>query len=327
MALTEQTFEILPTPKWQGKPVPAEQTTNVLYGIFGHLGSPLTYVILLAIFGVTAWNALGLFILTSIPFVTFTLWAEKQHPSIELPKPTAREFFDGLIMVFIKGVGVGGGLVTLGWWAHSHVPLWEMLGVRQGLSHAWWLIAAATLGTDLAYYWIHRTMSHSRGQAPVLRYYRKKHSAHHAVTALDFLRGNQSSLVDTAVSQFQPSLIVISWLLGLDLGGTLVAYALVLMLQATDHTSATFSIGWLNWIFMDNHAHKLHHCKRGHLINHAAAFAFWDRLWGTYYEDWSISSNFMHHHGVSLPIRRVEADRKRPGQLLDTSALGVDVPI
>ena len=318
-SMTDQTFVTLNRPK-----VPVEQTTGLLYGIFGHLGSPISYVILLVIFGVTPLNALTMFLATSLVFVSFTLWAEHTNPSLTLPKPTAREVVDGLIMVFIKGVGVGGGLVMGGWWLLSHVPLWSLLGVRDGLSNSWWLIAAATLATDLAYYWIHRTMSHSRGQAPVLRYYRKKHSAHHSVSELDFLRGNQSSLVDTAVSQFQPSLIVISWLLGLDLGGTLVAYGLILALQATDHTSATFSIGPLNWIFMDNHAHKLHHCKRGHLINHAAAFAFWDRLWGTYYEDWSLSSNYMHHHGISLPIKRVEPDKKAGGKLVDTSDLGVD---
>jgi sterol desaturase/sphingolipid hydroxylase (fatty acid hydroxylase superfamily) len=323
MNWSAMTFEVLPRPKGpQGAVVPPEQTTNLVYGTFGHLGSPVTYTLAMAWCGVTVANAIGLFILTSIPFILFTLVAEKRHASLELPKPTPREFWDGMVMVFVKGVGIGGGLVAAGWWLHAHVPLWQLLGVRQGLSNSWWLIAVATLGTDLAYYWIHRMLSHSRGQAPLLRYYRKKHSAHHAVTALDFLRGNQSSLVDTAVSQFQPSLIVISWLLGLDLAGTLVAYGLVLLLQATDHTSATYSIGWLNWIFMDNHAHKLHHCKRGHLINHAAAFSFWDRLWGTYYEDWSLSSNYIHHHGLSLPIRRVDRARTSPSQRVDADAAG-----
>ena len=308
-----QTYTLLAKPQ-----VPAEQMGGLVYGIFGHLGSPITYVILLGIFGVTALNALLLFLATSAVFVTFTLAQEKRNASLELPKPNRQEFIDGLFMVFVKGVGVGGGLVTAGWWLLSHVPLWGALHSN------WWLITAATLGTDLAYYWIHRRLSHSRGQAKVQRYYRKKHSAHHAVTELDFLRGNQSSLVDTAVSQFQPSLIVISWLLGMELGPTLVAYGLILMLQATDHTSVTFNVGKLNWIFMDNHAHKLHHCKRGHLINHAAAFAFWDRLWGTYYEDWSMSSNYLHHNGISLPIKRVEPDRHAGGKVRDTSDEGVD---
>jgi sterol desaturase/sphingolipid hydroxylase (fatty acid hydroxylase superfamily) len=129
------------------------------------------------------------------------------------------------------------------------------------------------------------------------------------VTELDFLRGNQSSYADTSLTQFQPSLIVISWLLGMDLAPTLVAYGLILQLQATDHTNITFNIGWLSYIFMDNHAHKLHHCKRGNLINHAAGFSFFDRWFGTYYENWQLSSNYLHHHGIPLPIKR--ADEKK----------------
>jgi sterol desaturase/sphingolipid hydroxylase (fatty acid hydroxylase superfamily) len=78
-----------------------------------------------------------------------------------------------------------------------------------------------------------------------------------------------------------------------------------LALQATDHTSVTYNIGWLKYIFMDNHAHKFHHCKRGNFINHAAAFSMWDRWFGTYYENWDLSSNYLHHHGISLPIKPV----------------------
>ncbi|HHG86516.1 MAG TPA: fatty acid hydroxylase family protein, partial [Bacteroidetes bacterium] len=278
--------------------IPSEQEGNIAYGIFGHLGSPFSYVILLAIFGVTVWTAIGLFFAVSAVFLAFTFIAEAQNPSIKLPKVTPKEIWDGLGMVFIKGVGVGGGFVTLGWWVLSHIPLYGEL------YNNWWLIIAATLGTDLAYYWIHRLMSHSRGNNPILKFYRKKHAAHHSVTELDFLRGNQSSLVDTAIGQFQPSLILISWGLGMGLAPTLVAYGLILLLQATDHTNITFKIGFLKYIFMDNHAHKLHHCKRGNLINHAAAFSIFDRIWGTYYEDWNLSSNYLHHHRIALPIKR-----------------------
>ena len=281
--------------------VPAEQIGNVPHGIFGHLGSPIAYVLVLAYVGVTPWSAIWVFLAVSVVFMTFTLTAEKLQPAIALPAATWREVWDGMFMVFVKGVGIGGGFVTAGWWALSHVPLWGPL------SNSWWLVAAATAGTDLAYYTIHRLMSHSRHNTSILKYYRRKHWAHHAVTELDFLRGNQSSLVDTAISQFQPSLIVIAWLLGMDLGATLAAYALILALQATDHTNITFNIGWLRYIFMDNHAHKLHHCKKGNLVNFAAAFSIWDRLLGTFYEDWSISANHLHHHGVALPIKAVDS--------------------
>lgn len=291
-----KTFVTLPNPA-----IPVEQKGNIVLGLFGHLGAVVCYILLCTVWGVNLWTTSLGFIGISAVFLTLTIWAERKIPSVVLPPATGKEVWDGLVMVFIKGVGVGGGLVTLGWWALSHFPLYG------SLSNNIWLVVGATFATDLAYYWIHRTMSHSRGNHPILKYYRKKHAAHHSVTELDFLRGNQSSLVDTAISQFQPSLIIISWLMGMDLAGVWMTYGLILMLQSTDHTNVTYNIGWLKYIFMDNHAHKLHHCKRGNLINHAAAFSIYDRLWGTYYEDWSLSSNYLHHHRIALPIKRVEA--------------------
>ncbi len=289
-----QTFTTLPRPE-----VPPEPRGNALWGTFGHLGSPVFYVVLLAWAGVSLPSAFLGFFAVSAVFVPFTLFGEKHNASISLPKPTLREVFDGLFMVFVKGVLVGGGFVTLGWFLGRLVPL------HHTLSNSWPRIALATVLTDFAYYVIHRLMSHSKGPNPLLRFYRVKHAAHHSVTALDFLRGNQSSWVDTSFSQFQPSLIVISYLLGMDLAATWAAYALILALQATDHTSVTYNIGWLRYIFMDNHAHKLHHCKRGNLVNHAAAFSVFDRLFGTYFEDWSLSSNYLHHHKIALPIKPI----------------------
>ena len=295
------TYKVLPRPE-----TPPEQVTGLAYGIFGHLGSPVFYVVLLAVFGVTTFTAIAFFLLTSAVFLAFTLFCERTNPSIDLPALTPRDWAGGLSVLFYKGILVGGGFVAAGWWAFSHIPLW---GELQG---GWVLIIAATLLTDLGYYWIHRTLSHSNGGNRLLRYYRRKHLAHHSVTEMDFMRGNQSSLVDTALSQFQPSLILISWGLGMELAPTLVAYGLILALQATDHTSVTFNIGPLKYIFMDNHAHKLHHCVKGDLINHAAAFSFYDRLWGTYYEDWNLSANYLHHHRIALPIERKPKALSRP---------------
>ena len=287
------TYVRLPPPQ-----VPPEQRGSVLYGTFMHLGSPFCFAALLAWWGVTLPHVFLVFLGVSAVFTSLTLLCERYDASVPLPAATRAEIVDGLFMVFVKGVAVGGAFVTLGWWALSQVPLWR------GLGASWWGIAAATVGTDLAYYLIHRFLSHGLS-GRIVRYYRRKHAAHHAVTALDFLRGNQSSWVDTAFSQFQPSLIVLSWLLGLDLAATWAAYLLVLTLQATDHTSVTYNIGWLRYVFMDNHAHKFHHCIRGNLVNHAAAFSIFDRAFGTFYEDWTLSSNYLHLHRVPLPIKAV----------------------
>lgn len=294
-----QTYIRLPRPD-----VPKEQHGNVIYGTFLHLGSPGFYVLWLIWFGVTIQSAFWGFFAASLIFTPLTLISEHYDASIKLPKATVKEIIDGLFMVFIKGIAIGGGFVTLGWWLLSKVSLYP------ALSNSAWVIAAGTVGTDFAYYLIHRFMSHTTKGNVITRYYRRKHAAHHAVTELDFLRGNQSSLVDTAFSQFQPSLIVLSWLFGMDLPATWAAYALILMLQATDHTSVTYNIGWLRYIFMDNHAHKFHHCIRGNLINHAAAFSVFDRFFGTFYEDWSISANYLHHHRIPIPIRAANAPAK-----------------
>lgn len=298
-----QTYVTLPHPN-----VPPEQMGNAFVGSIGHLGSPFFYVVLLALVGVSNASAIWTFFAVSVVFIPLTLLGEKYGASIDLPKATTREVFNGLFMVFVKGVLVAGSFVTGGWWLLRHVPL------HQTVSNSWWLIAIATVGTDFGYYVIHRLLSHSKGSNPIARFYRRQHAAHHSVTELDFFRGNQSSWIDTSFSQFQPSIIVLSYVLGMDLAATWVAYGLILLLQATDHTSVTYNVGWLRYIFMDNHAHKLHHCKRGNLINHAAAFSVFDRFFGTYYEDWSLSANHLHHHKVALPIQPIDAPaRKRRG--------------
>lgn len=294
------TFETLPIPE-----TPPEPRGNLAFGIFGHLGSPVFYMLWLAVFGVDMFNVLVGFLVCSVVFFALTIVTERIYPAIELPPNTWRDWVAGIAQVFWQGILAGGGFIAAGWWLLSYVPL------HGPLSNSGWLILAAVLLDDLAYYWIHRKMSHSVGKGRLKQYWRKKHAAHHSVAEMDFLRGNQSSLVDTAFSQFQPAMVVIAWVLGMDLPATLAAYGFILALQATDHTVTTFYIGPLSYIFMDNHAHKLHHCKRGNLINHAAAFSFYDRLWGTYYEDWRMSSNYLHHHGIPLPIKRKAPPNKR----------------
>jgi hypothetical protein len=66
----------------------------------------------------------------------------------------------------------------------------------------------------------------------------------------------------------------------------------------------------LRYVFLDNHAHQLHHCVRGNLINHGVIFSVWDRLFGTYYEDRRLSPCTMVKEHVALPI----LPRLRAGQ-------------
>jgi sterol desaturase/sphingolipid hydroxylase (fatty acid hydroxylase superfamily) len=277
--------------------VPSEQKGNLLLGLTFHLGPSVVYIALLVAFGMTMTNVIVFYLLTAFLFMVPTIILERYNPAVEMQMPTGWEFVHGLSVVFYKGLLIGGGFVAAGWWLFSKIS--PITGTHNG----WLTIAIAVCLTDLFYYIIHRFLSHGVGENPIVAFYRHAHGAHHSVAELDFIRGNQSSLVDTALSQFQPSIIIISAFLGMDLPSTFVAYALVLMLQSTDHVNFTCNIGFLKYIFMDNHAHRFHHCRRGNLVNHGAVFSFYDRIFGTYYEDWNISSGFIHHNRLLLPIK------------------------
>lgn len=280
------------------KEVPKEQEGNLLLGLIFHLGPSVMFITLLVIFGMSLAKVIGFYLGVSIVFIIPTLIFERYNPAVEIQMPNFKEFMNGLSVVFYKGILVGGGFIAAGWW------LWSTFLPLTSTRNSWFLIILGVFITDLFYYMIHRFLSHGNGQNPIIKFYRKAHGAHHNVSELDFIRGNQSSLVDTALSQFQPSLIFISACMGLDLPSTLAVYGLVLMLQSTDHVNFTCNIGFLKYIFMDNHAHRFHHCKRGNLVNHGAVFSLYDRFFGTYYEDWNISAGYIHHNDLLLPIKR-----------------------
>ncbi|MCP4124401.1 MAG: sterol desaturase family protein [Bacteroidetes bacterium] len=279
--------------------VPAEQNRSLAFGSIMHVGPPILFIAILQITGIELLPAVIVFFSISVLNLYVVLTVEHKDPSVRMKKPSTKAILDGMILVFLKGIGIGSMVVAGLWFLLSKISIYN------GLASSWPLIISAVFLTDLCYYSIHRWLNHGKGSGRIMKWYRKNHALHHAVPELDFMRGNVSTVFDTAVTGFQVPLAFISFLLGLDLASTLVAYGLVLMLQATHHVNYTFNIGVLRYVFMDNHAHKLHHCKKGGLVNHGALFSIWDRVFGTYYEDWSVSSNYMHFHGISLPIRKL----------------------
>ena len=299
-----RTFDILPGfDPTNDASFPPEAEGSVALGIFFHFGPVLAFCAVLAGLGIT-WKSLALAYAATGVFLPITFAIEKARPCVDLPKATFDEVASGYSLVFVKGMLVGGGFVAAGWYALS------LVSPHARSTHGWVAILVGVFFTDLGYYLLHRFLSHGHGQGALGRMYRKAHAAHHSITHLDFLRGNESSLIDTAFSEIQPSLIVVSWALGLDLEATLVVYGIVLLMQTTDHTNHTFDIGWLRYVFLDNHVHKLHHCRRGHIVNYGAVFSIFDRAFGTYYEDWCVNGSYLHHHHVALPIKR----RREPGR-------------
>lgn len=277
--------------------VPPERRGSFCFGTLVHLGPAAAFVAFVSLVdfavGLMVGFALAVLLVNLIPL----LWAERRVPSVGLEPPSWSEIVSGMSLVFLKGVGLGTAVVLGGRWLLGQVVSapWQ--------TRSWAVIFLAVALTDLAYYWTHRALNHGRGSRPLIRWYRRNHSVHHSVTALDFFRGNISSTFDTAVTGFQIPLAILSVILGMDLASTIAAYAVVLLLQATHHVNHTFNIGVLRYVFVDNHAHKLHHCPKGNLVNLAALFSVWDRLFGTFYEDWSLCPNYLEKHRIGLPIQ------------------------
>ncbi|MCG8668127.1 MAG: sterol desaturase family protein [Pseudomonadales bacterium] len=285
--------------------VPSETKHSFMLGNAVHLGPSLIFSLLLLLNAPNWWLLVGSFLALSVVNLIFIVLLEERSPAVDLPKRTFKAWSEGLSLVFLKGV-LSGSLVVFIAWALLNSILGEAItintDIKSGALPTWLLIIAAVCLTDFCYYWIHRELNHGKGKSRLHKWFQKKHVTHHSVEVLDFLRGNISSFFDTAVTGFQVPLAIISVLLGLDLYTTLIVYALVLMLQATHHANHTFNIGWLRFIFMDNHAHKLHHCPRGYLVNHGALFSLWDQAFGTYYEDWQLSANYLQKHRIPLPL-------------------------
>ena len=274
-----------------------------------HLGPAVFFTLLLAFFGRSVELILGSFIVLSGLNLWLIIQLEEKYPSVELASRSLHAWLEGMSLVFIKGVICGSLVVVAGWFALSSlldVILPTALPTTLGFTStntSWLTIFSAVMLTDLTYYGSHRFLNHGKAKNVIGKFFKKIHVTHHSVKVLDFLRGNVSSFWDTAVTGFQVPLAIIGACLGMDLPSILITYGLVLMLQATHHANHTVNIGQLRFFFMDNHAHKLHHCPRGYLVNHGALFSLWDQAFGTYYEDWSLSSNYMQKHKIPIPVR------------------------
>ena len=286
-----------------------EDRNGIGIGLLVHLGPPTALVAWLAVAGRTLPNLLlGFMALSAVTLLAVYL-LEHHRPAACIEPPDRGAIAFGLVVAFVQGIGIGGALVAGVWWLGTTV--WPDSEVWSGWSAVLVLLAL----DDFAYYAIHRWLYHGRGRHPFLRWCRRVHARHHTVSHLDFLRGNVASFIDTAVSSFQIPLALIAVLLGAGLVDTLIAYALVLMFQVTDHLNYTLNLGRLRHLFIDNHAHKLHHCKGGGRVNYAVVFAVWDHMFGSYHEDWRVSPSQMHRDGLSLKAAGIDPT-PRPDAIL-----------
>jgi sterol desaturase/sphingolipid hydroxylase (fatty acid hydroxylase superfamily) len=288
--------------------VPREQAGELALGLLGHFGAPL---IMIAVAQVTHFAplALGLsFVGAALFGVGLMLVAERARPSVALGAPSVRQVASGLFHAFVVGLGFGMLVVVSTYWLLTRIApsRWQLSG--------WAALAIALLASDATFYVLHRFFNHGADATAFHRWCRARHSVHHSVKALDFYRGGIFSALDPVFIGSELALAVVGAALGLPLPSVMFAYGLLLLFQNTHHVNHSFDIGPLRYLFMDNHAHKLHHCRRGTRVNLAAVLSIWDRLLGTYYEDRARSAAYLQHHRIALGATEVKAAANNDAQ-------------
>ncbi len=279
------------------KSVPSETRGSLWFGLLCHLGPPVFFCVSAQLLHFQLLPVIIALLSIGIGYIFMLLFVEKMTPAVELTSNTWRTVARGLENAFIEGAGLGGLVIFIGWWSLKNL---FSISIHP---NSWRLIILAVALTDFIYYFIHRYLNHGKSKSGIKKLYWISHRHHHSVEAMDFLRGNLTSVLDTAVAGFQVPLVFVSAFLGLSFEAAIVAYGLVLMLQITHHVNHNFNIGYLGYILVDNHSHKFHHCPGGQLVNFAALFSIYDRMFGTFYDSTVHSSSYMAKCRITLPIR------------------------
>jgi sterol desaturase/sphingolipid hydroxylase (fatty acid hydroxylase superfamily) len=276
--------------------VPAEREGSVLFGALLHFAPSIALFVAGCATDFAAVPSIASFFVASSLASAALLWAEAKTPTVVLAPASLGEKVKGLAHAFGVAVGIGTAVVVAGYWALRQVVTFQ--------SHLppWLLVVLGVVVSDFLYYGLHRLLNHGRATGPVVSWFKRNHALHHSVGELDFFRGIISSVADTGIVGFQLPVLIAAAVLGMDLPQTLAAYALLLLLEGVHHANHAVNIGPLKYVFLDNHAHQMHHCIRGNLVNHGVIFSVWDRMFGTYYEDRSLSPAYMVKHRVALPI-------------------------
>lgn len=245
-----------------------------------HFGPTLFWLFLTLHLKLDIWLAI---FLDSLPTTAVIIYAESTRAIVKLPPYNWQDYWrcfkDTIVYGFVIGIAVVVAIHSL--LNYLYPTQWEF----------GWLPAFILM--DFSYYLIHRFAYHRS----ILWWL---HKTHHEVSHLDFIRGNGASLLDQAVFSFHIPMGIWSWIFGASLREALIWYIAVLWLQVTHHLNISTNIGWLGYIFVDSHPHKLHHCIGGSRINLGLGFSIWDRLFGTYYEDRKLNPNELHERRINI---------------------------
>ncbi|XP_076055392.1 alkylglycerol monooxygenase-like [Oratosquilla oratoria] len=148
---------------------------------------------------------------------------------------------------------------------------------RRFLNPSWdspWVWWAAAIGSDLAYYWVHRI-------AHEVNFFWSGHQVHHSSEDYNLTTALRQSAYQKYFSfGFYHPLA----LLGVPLPAILVHVQFNLIYQFWIHTEVVKTLGPLEWVFNTPSHHRVHHGVNKWCLdkNYAGVLIIWDRIFGTF---------------------------------------------
>lgn len=280
-----------------------EQLCNVYFGTLMHLSHFVVFIISLFFMELTFTNIILSVVLSSLPIGIITIYVERKYPLVNLPQVTLSDVIFSFADSVVYSLFIGHLIIYYGY---------KLLNDTMEYKY-YYEISAITilmhfLLADITYYLTHRLLYHGIPNNLLIKLFRRMHIRHHLITGLDFLRGNTSTIFDIGVFSYPLSCVIYAKLFGLDYSSLLISYSFTVLLQTIHHSNYTFNIGIMRYIFVDSHVHKIHHCLEGHLYNFGGILSIWDRIFGTYYENYDICPNYIHLNKLSLStaIQQIE---------------------
>ncbi|MDX5300298.1 MAG: sterol desaturase family protein [Gammaproteobacteria bacterium] len=149
------------------------------------------------------------------------------------------------------------------------------------------------LGTELCFYWMHRT-SHR------VRWFWAAHVVHHSSERMNFstaMRQNATNIFNGNWAFYLP----LAWL-GLNPVWIGVAYALSLVYQFFIHTTLVGRLHpWIEAVFNTPSHHRVHHGRNPGYIdrNYGGVLIIWDRLFGTFVDEDALDPP---EYGITTPV-------------------------
>lgn len=172
----------------------------------------------------------------------------------------------GVVMLIVQCMmGPTVGLAT-------YCYIWSYYGYQDLIPlDSWWHWAGLLLGTDLAYYWFHRTAHeyHLSWSA---------HSVHHSGEDYNFATALRQGALQQLTS-WPFKMVVLPFVF--HPGLFVMHSALNTLGQFWIHTQIIGYCGPLEYIFNTPSHHRMHHRPPGN-CNYAGIFIVWDRVFGTF---------------------------------------------